>query len=176
MSYSLFHAPSAALSPADGARNIMSLQGNTYLSSLTGQDYHFVIGQDGTITDANITMFVQSTLSSGEDMTVGIVVQGVDNVIATNIETSANINKHTITGLNIDVDAGDDVWLYTTNPTWATNPTNVRPSVHLIVDTGDGGGGTTVDLQPMIDANVLMGGALLFILAMSMIMFYFRRK
>lgn len=173
MSYTLFHSATAAINPADSARNILVIGANNYLSSLTGNDYHFAVPFDGTITKVQFTHFISGTLSSGEDQTVGFVVNGVDYPVSTQIETNATKNAHSIIGLNIPVNAGDDIYMYTTNPVWATNPTGSRVSMVAYVNTGDAG---DTDFTPVVEATSLIGGAFLFLCAMAVIMFYFKRK
>lgn len=174
MSYQLNYFGSSGFAYGDAQTYYFPVSGTTNPSTsgnTVGQ--RFFAPEDGVLENGIFVLYVAGTLGTNETGTFGINLNGVNVPIETGVQANALQNEYLFTNIGIEIDQGDEIYFYFTSPTWATNPTTVTTKTVLSVETGGGG---PVDIPSLIDAGTLIGGAFMFLFAMAVIMFYFRRK
>jgi hypothetical protein len=99
----------------------------------TDNSARLICPRSGTIK--SVTFASRQTFGSGESSTIALGVNGSYTNISTSILFNGNpINTASITGLSRSVSVGDYITIRLTNPTWATNPTNVNINVQIYIE------------------------------------------
>lgn len=94
----------------------------------------FIMPRSGTITKCYGVFRVGGTLASAGNSTLEFRLNNTSNTtITSTLALTSATNSFSNTGLSISVVAGDYLWIKWTTPTWATNPTNVTPSISFIL-------------------------------------------
>ena len=99
----------------------------------TDNAVRLICPRSGTIK--SVTFASRQTVGSGESSTIALGVNGSYSNISTSILFNGNpINTDSITGLSRSVSVGDYITIRLTNPTWATNPTNLNINVQIYIE------------------------------------------
>lgn len=126
-------ASGAVFSPVDATTYYFGPFGNANPGS-TADISRIYIPKSGTIKAAYVFMNNAGTLGTSETSTIAIRLNNTtDTTITSSLTTSSVSNAFNNTALAIAVVAGDYIEIKWTTPTWATNPTNVRPSVLIYI-------------------------------------------
>lgn len=93
--------------------------------STTAGNHRLYIPKSGTIKSAYVWAH-SATAGTNESWTLAIRLNNTTDTTIQALASNANYRLWSNTGLSIAVAAGDYIEIKSTNPTWATNPANVR--------------------------------------------------
>jgi len=120
---------------SDGATHYLCSDSGVSSTEGLGRCY---ISQGGTLTKIYGNVFVGGTLGSSETASFYVRVNGTtDYLISSSIVYTATNNTFSNTGLSIPLSSGDYIQFKMIYPTWATNPTGVRPYFSAFVNTSE---------------------------------------
>jgi hypothetical protein len=132
--YSFFYQMGATVSPVDATSYyippivVLGWGGTEAIRRLS-------IPKDGHIRVVRIWLYASTVAGSNEAWVFNIRVNDTTNypIASVSLNTAERIWSNS--DMNIPVKAGDFIHIYTTTPTWVTNPTDVFGYATIIVDT-----------------------------------------
>lgn len=129
----VFHQSAGSQNPADATTYWFQFDDTWGTTSIpTSRKY---IPITGVLTTFYGYFIINGTLGSSENTTVGIRVNGSSTTnVSTTVQLTANPTTFNNTGLSIALSAGDYIEIFTTTPTWATNPTSVSFTCSMVVE------------------------------------------
>lgn len=132
MKYALQLFNSANITPGDGVTHYFGYQGGG--SAQTSYDAHkVIIPVSGVITRIDFSAPISA--GSGELVLVSARLNNSINVGEFSMAWNAAFVSGSSTGLSQAVLAGDTIAGRYVAPTWATNPTNVRPWMTVTIES-----------------------------------------
>jgi len=174
-------------SPADNETFYFGTPFNQDPSELNQDGNRIDIPFTGTITGATIGTAIRGTIGSNENNSFYIRVNNTtDNLISSTYKFDSYNKQQNISNLSIAVTAGDYIEIKWVNPTYATNPSNIRNWINIFVQTsttittsgGGGTGGVTADstTTPAQTQTNLFYGFFLFFITSGGIIYFFQRR
>lgn len=129
------HAEAGQTTPADGETRYFG--GNYATGAGTVADrQRLYIPCGGTIKKVILFFWNSSTLGTTETSTVVMLLNNSGSTtISTGVQNNAVNTGPYEANISVDVSAGDYIEFRWTAPTWATNPTNVRMTASIFVET-----------------------------------------